>query len=71
MSMNLLFNGANDRNVQEGCINMYDVRLRDTYPSCGMAWPPDLALVTPYLRVIPFVYSILCLATRCREGAKH
>jgi carboxypeptidase D len=32
------------------CVNMYDVRLRDTYPSCGMNWPPDLINVTPYLR---------------------
>ena len=32
------------------CFNMYDVRLRDTYPSCGMNWPPDLKTVTPYLR---------------------
>ncbi|KAI1465912.1 alpha/beta-hydrolase [Daldinia caldariorum] len=32
------------------CINMYDVRLTDTYPSCGMNWPPDLEFVTPYLR---------------------
>ncbi|KAH7407863.1 pheromone-processing carboxypeptidase kex1 [Cadophora sp. MPI-SDFR-AT-0126] len=32
------------------CYNMYDVRLRDTYPSCGMNWPPDLENVTPYLR---------------------
>ncbi|KAI1416238.1 alpha/beta-hydrolase [Hypoxylon sp. FL1857] len=32
------------------CINMYDVRLKDTYPSCGMNWPPDLGFVTPYLR---------------------
>ncbi|KAI1142531.1 alpha/beta-hydrolase [Hypoxylon sp. FL0543] len=32
------------------CINMYDVRLKDTYPSCGMNWPPDLKSVTPYLR---------------------
>jgi carboxypeptidase D len=29
---------------------MYDVRLKDDYPSCGMNWPPDLAYVTPYLR---------------------
>jgi len=34
---------------------MYDVRLRDSWPSCGMNWPPDLADVTPYLRVnLPF-----------------
>lgn len=32
------------------CINMYDVRLTDTYPSCGMNWPPDLVNVGPYLR---------------------
>ncbi|KAI1171506.1 Alpha/Beta hydrolase protein [Nemania sp. FL0916] len=32
------------------CVNMYDVRLTDTYPSCGMNWPPDLKYVTPYLR---------------------
>ncbi|KAI0015987.1 Alpha/Beta hydrolase protein [Xylariomycetidae sp. FL0641] len=32
------------------CVNMYDTRLTDTYPSCGMNWPPDLQYVTPYLR---------------------
>jgi len=32
------------------CYNMYDVRLKDSYPSCGMNWPPDLKTVTPYLR---------------------
>ncbi|KAF2431919.1 pheromone-processing carboxypeptidase kex1 [Tothia fuscella] len=32
------------------CYNMYDVRLTDEYPSCGMSWPPDLKDVTPYLR---------------------
>ncbi|KAF2100670.1 pheromone-processing carboxypeptidase KEX1 [Rhizodiscina lignyota] len=32
------------------CVNMYDVRLTDVYPSCGMNWPPDLETVTPYLR---------------------
>ena len=29
---------------------MYDVRLFDVFPSCGMNWPPDLKDVTPYLR---------------------
>ena len=38
--------GQNDQR----CLNMYDVRLRDSYPSCGMNWPPDLEYVTPYLR---------------------
>ncbi|KAL9013123.1 MAG: hypothetical protein Q9173_002166 [Seirophora scorigena] len=32
------------------CTNMYDVRLDDTWPSCGMNWPPDLEYVKPYLR---------------------
>ena len=37
--------------VKDGrCTNMYDVRLDDTYPSCGMNWPPDLKHITPYLR---------------------
>ena len=31
------------------CFNMYDVRLKDSFPSCGMNWPPDLKTVTPYL----------------------
>jgi carboxypeptidase D len=35
---------------QMQCVNMYDVRLRDSYPSCGANWPPDLNYVTPYLR---------------------
>ncbi|ATY59963.1 pheromone processing carboxypeptidase [Cordyceps militaris] len=38
--------GAGDQE----CINMYDVRLKDSYPSCGMNWPPDLSAVTPFLR---------------------
>ncbi|KAA8896541.1 pheromone-processing carboxypeptidase kex1 [Sphaerosporella brunnea] len=32
------------------CYNMYDVRLTDSFPSCGMNWPPDLEKLTPYLR---------------------
>ncbi|KAK6583893.1 hypothetical protein PZA11_003623 [Diplocarpon coronariae] len=35
---------------KDECFNMYDIKLKDTYPSCGMNWPPDLAEVTPYLR---------------------
>ncbi|CCH44360.1 putative secreted protein [Wickerhamomyces ciferrii] len=31
------------------CLNMYDIKLRDSYPSCGMNWPPDLEQVGPYL----------------------
>jgi carboxypeptidase D len=32
------------------CYNMYDIRLQDDFPACGMNWPPDLTSVTPYLR---------------------
>jgi len=35
---------------QNRCVNMYDIRLDDVYPSCGMNWPPDLEHITPYLR---------------------
>ncbi len=35
---------------KDQCVNMYDIRLKDTYPSCGMNWPPDLVNVEPYLR---------------------
>lgn len=33
------------------CPNMYDVRLTDTYPACGMNWPPDLPDIIKYLGV--------------------
>ena len=33
------------------CLNMYDVRLQDSYPECGMNWPPPLHNITNYLRV--------------------
>ena len=32
------------------CVNAYDIRLQDTYGSCGLNWPPDLTTITPYLR---------------------
>ena len=31
------------------CINIYDVRLSDTHPACGMIWPPTLAATYSYL----------------------
>ncbi|KAM5534812.1 hypothetical protein V8D89_011528 [Ganoderma adspersum] len=31
------------------CVNIYDVRLEDTAPQCGMNWPPDLDAVYKYL----------------------
>ncbi|PHH69392.1 hypothetical protein CDD82_7787 [Ophiocordyceps australis] len=42
----------------DACYNMYDVRLRDSYPSCGMNWPPDLEAVTPYLRRTDVVQAL-------------
>lgn len=32
------------------CINIYDVRLDDSYPSCGMNWPPNIKATYAYLR---------------------
>lgn len=32
-------------------MNLYDVRLVDDWPACGMNWPPDLADVYLFLRV--------------------
>lgn len=32
------------------CINMYDVRLTDTSPACGMNWPTTLSAMYDYLR---------------------
>ncbi|KAJ7639547.1 Alpha/Beta hydrolase protein [Roridomyces roridus] len=34
---------------QSMCINIYDVRLDDLMPACGMNWPPDIKPVTTYL----------------------
>ncbi|KAJ2001902.1 Cell death protease [Coemansia thaxteri] len=31
------------------CYNMYDLRLTDTQPSCGMNWPPEINMFTTYL----------------------
>ncbi|KAI2623810.1 Alpha/Beta hydrolase protein [Xylaria nigripes] len=39
-----------DSDGKTQCVNMYDIRLTDTWPQCGMNWPPDLQYVTPYLR---------------------
>lgn len=46
----LLRASHSDPRYHDKCLNMYDVRLEDDYPSCGMSWPPDLAQVKPYLR---------------------
>ena len=33
------------------CVNVYDVRLKDEIPACGLNWPTDLVNITSYLRV--------------------
>ncbi|KAJ5622841.1 hypothetical protein N7490_011446 [Penicillium lividum] len=32
------------------CMNVYDIRLKDAWPACGMNWPPDLTFISPYLQ---------------------
>ncbi|KAF7332638.1 Carboxypeptidase [Mycena kentingensis (nom. inval.)] len=34
---------------KQTCINIYDIRLDDTMPACGMNWPPDIHPITTYL----------------------
>ncbi|PCH40983.1 KEX1 protein [Wolfiporia cocos MD-104 SS10] len=36
-------------NGTDVCTNIYDVRLEDEYPACGMQWPPDLKDIYTYL----------------------
>jgi len=38
-------------NGKRVCMNVYDVRLVDDWPACGMNWPPDLPDVYTFLRV--------------------
>ena len=33
------------------CMNIYDIRLDDVVPACGMNWPPDLVDIGTYLKV--------------------
>jgi len=32
-------------------MNVYDVRLEDDVPFCGMQWPPELKNISSYLTV--------------------
>ena len=40
-----------EKDGQKMCLNMYDIRLTDTFPSCGMNWPPEIHAVTDFLGV--------------------
>ncbi|KAI0751082.1 alpha/beta-hydrolase [Daedaleopsis nitida] len=42
----------------EMCTNIYDVRLEDIDPQCGMNWPPDLKGVYKYLARKDVVHAI-------------
>ncbi|OLY84551.1 Pheromone-processing carboxypeptidase KEX1 [Smittium mucronatum] len=46
-----IFNSfLNDDKLGSGsCLNVYDLRLIESKPSCGMTWPPGLALMSKYL----------------------
>ncbi|KAF6762072.1 pheromone-processing carboxypeptidase KEX1 [Ephemerocybe angulata] len=38
-----------DKDGKRMCLNMYDVRYEDTYPACGMNWPPEMHAITDFL----------------------
>ncbi|TCD68479.1 Cell death protease [Steccherinum ochraceum] len=57
------------------CLNMYDVRLDDVAPACGMNWPPDLKDIGTYLHRPDVVRALHATAapvpwTECR-GVIH
>ncbi|KAL4789872.1 pheromone-processing carboxypeptidase kex1, partial [Aspergillus venezuelensis] len=43
---------------EQQCLNMYDIRLRDSADSCGMTWPPDLADMKPYLQTSEVIQAL-------------
>ncbi|KAF8559462.1 carboxypeptidase KEX1 [Imleria badia] len=45
----ILESKARTVNGEKKCVNIYDVRLEDDFPACGMNWPPDLRDIAPYL----------------------
>lgn len=47
--VNNLIDGIRKSEDNGQCINIYDVRLTDSYPSCGMNWPQDIPFVTQFL----------------------
>jgi len=38
-----------DVNGEKQCLNMYDVRYGDSYPACGLNWPPEMHAITDFL----------------------
>ncbi|AMD20409.1 HDL335Wp [Eremothecium sinecaudum] len=51
--LNILLELLLDRKapVNEQCINIYDYRLRASYPGCGMDWPPDLPNIAKFFDI--------------------
>jgi len=48
--VNVVKNQKKKIDGKDSCLNIYDVRLHDTWPACGMNWPPDIKPITDYLR---------------------
>ncbi|CAF4061257.1 unnamed protein product [Adineta steineri] len=46
---NNAMNNHDKQNQKVRCVNIYDIRLDDTYPECGKNWPLDSMYVTSYL----------------------
>ncbi|CCE61651.1 hypothetical protein TPHA_0A05770 [Tetrapisispora phaffii CBS 4417] len=34
--------------ASKACLNVYDFKLRDSYPACGMNWPADIAYIPKF-----------------------
>lgn len=45
-------------NDQKMCINIYDIRLEDTSPACGMNWPPEMPQIKDFLGVSSYLYPL-------------
>ncbi|KAH9938091.1 alpha/beta-hydrolase [Fomitopsis serialis] len=63
-------------NGKEMCLNIYDVRLQDESPACGMNWPPDLKHMYTYLQRPEVVRAIHASEasqtwTECRGTIHH
>ncbi|KAG6832352.1 Cell death protease [Tephrocybe sp. NHM501043] len=47
--MDVVESQAKSENGKDMCLNIYDIRLHDTVPDCGMNWPPDIHPITDFL----------------------
>jgi carboxypeptidase D len=52
-----------EKNGKKMCLNMYDIRLTDTFPACGMNWPPEIHAITEFLGVCVFFLDFTNLDT--------